>query len=188
MHTYPQVHTQIRYTWIGEGNGNPLQYSCLGNPMERGAWWDTEKKKKKEPIDIKGHPCGCRSKSACLTETGQAQSTEMHSTHPHGSRCSPANTVFLCWQDTYRYLETVSLLPWRTSKDSRFEWDKSQTPKLDIYGPLTMPMVSTVLQQHTEWGSPFSEHTGLVLTSMRSSVLLPQALSSHPFYPAIPGF
>ena len=21
-----------------EGNGNPLQYSCLGNPMERGAW------------------------------------------------------------------------------------------------------------------------------------------------------
>ena len=24
---------------LGEGNGNPLQYSCLGNPMERGAWW-----------------------------------------------------------------------------------------------------------------------------------------------------
>ena len=23
----------------GEGNGNPLQYSCLENPMERGAWW-----------------------------------------------------------------------------------------------------------------------------------------------------
>ena len=22
----------------GEGNGNPLQYSCLGNPMESGAW------------------------------------------------------------------------------------------------------------------------------------------------------
>ena len=34
----------------GEGNGNPLQYSCLENPMDRGAWratahgvteWDT---------------------------------------------------------------------------------------------------------------------------------------------------
>ena len=24
---------------IGEGNGNPLQYSCLENPMGRGAWW-----------------------------------------------------------------------------------------------------------------------------------------------------
>ena len=23
----------------GEGNGNPLQYACLGNPMDRGAWW-----------------------------------------------------------------------------------------------------------------------------------------------------
>ena len=25
----------------GGGNGNPLQYSCLGNPMNRGAWWAT---------------------------------------------------------------------------------------------------------------------------------------------------
>ena len=24
---------------IGEGNGNPLQYSYLGNPRDRGAWW-----------------------------------------------------------------------------------------------------------------------------------------------------
>ena len=24
---------------IGEGNGTPLQYSCLANPMDRGAWW-----------------------------------------------------------------------------------------------------------------------------------------------------
>ena len=23
----------------GKGNGNLLQYSCLGNPMDRGAWW-----------------------------------------------------------------------------------------------------------------------------------------------------
>ena len=25
----------------GEGNGNPLQYSCLGDPMDRGVWWAT---------------------------------------------------------------------------------------------------------------------------------------------------
>ena len=24
---------------LGEGNGNPLQYSCLKNSMDRGAWW-----------------------------------------------------------------------------------------------------------------------------------------------------
>ena len=26
----------------GEGNGNPLQYSCLENPKDRGAWWATD--------------------------------------------------------------------------------------------------------------------------------------------------
>ena len=24
---------------LGEATGHPLQYSCLGNPMDRGAWW-----------------------------------------------------------------------------------------------------------------------------------------------------
>ena len=31
-------------SWVrspGEGNGKPLQYSCLENPMDRGAWWAT---------------------------------------------------------------------------------------------------------------------------------------------------
>ena len=40
----------MQETWVrsmgredppGEGNGNPLQYSCLENPMGRGAWWAT---------------------------------------------------------------------------------------------------------------------------------------------------
>ena len=30
-----------KYGLRGEGNGNPLQYSCLGNPMDGGAWWAT---------------------------------------------------------------------------------------------------------------------------------------------------
>ena len=31
----------------GEGNGNPLQYACLGNPMDSGAWWATHQEIKK---------------------------------------------------------------------------------------------------------------------------------------------
>ena len=27
------------YTLLGEGNGTPLQYSCLETPMDGGAWW-----------------------------------------------------------------------------------------------------------------------------------------------------
>jgi len=31
---------KIIYTiFLGEGNGTPLQYSCLANPMDGGAWW-----------------------------------------------------------------------------------------------------------------------------------------------------
>ena len=32
----------------GEGNDNPLQYSCLGKPMDTGAWWATVYRVKKE--------------------------------------------------------------------------------------------------------------------------------------------
>ena len=32
----------------GEGNGNPLQYSCLETSMDRGAWWATVHKVAKE--------------------------------------------------------------------------------------------------------------------------------------------
>ena len=37
MNTYYK--TIIQGVIPGEGNGNPLQYSCLENPMDRGAWW-----------------------------------------------------------------------------------------------------------------------------------------------------
>ena len=30
---------EVTYTFIGEGSGPPLQYSCLENPMDGGAWW-----------------------------------------------------------------------------------------------------------------------------------------------------
>ena len=30
-----------KYWGPGEGHGNPLQYSSLENPMDRGAWWAT---------------------------------------------------------------------------------------------------------------------------------------------------
>ena len=33
---------------LGEGNGNPLQYTCLRNPMDWGAWWATAHEVTKE--------------------------------------------------------------------------------------------------------------------------------------------
>ena len=37
--TFTIVINELRYP--GEGNGNPLQHSCLENPMDRSAWWAT---------------------------------------------------------------------------------------------------------------------------------------------------
>ena len=33
------LHFHFSLSSIGEGNGNPLQWSCLENPRDRGAWW-----------------------------------------------------------------------------------------------------------------------------------------------------
>ena len=37
--TTEQLHFHFSISWIGEGNGNLLQYSCLENPRDGGAWW-----------------------------------------------------------------------------------------------------------------------------------------------------
>ena len=34
-----RLHFHFSLSCIGEGNGNPLQYSCLENPRDRGTWW-----------------------------------------------------------------------------------------------------------------------------------------------------
>ena len=39
----------------GEENGNPLQYSCLGNPMDRGAWWATAHRVTKNRTQVHRH-------------------------------------------------------------------------------------------------------------------------------------
>ena len=38
-HTYIYIYIYILNIYIRGGNGTPLQYSCLENPMDRGAWW-----------------------------------------------------------------------------------------------------------------------------------------------------
>ena len=37
--TTERLHFHFPLSCIGEGNGNPLQYSCLENPRDGGAWW-----------------------------------------------------------------------------------------------------------------------------------------------------
>ena len=46
----------------GGGNGNPLQYSCLGNPMDRGAW-------RAKVRGASNSQTGLSSEHACITPT-----------------------------------------------------------------------------------------------------------------------
>ena len=39
LDTTERLHFHFSLSCIGEGNGNPLQCSCLENPREGGAWW-----------------------------------------------------------------------------------------------------------------------------------------------------
>ena len=43
FHVVKKISSLEKMYWnigaFGEGNGNPLQYSCLGNPMDRGSCW-----------------------------------------------------------------------------------------------------------------------------------------------------
>ena len=41
----------------GEGNGNRLQYSCLENPVDRGAWWATVRGVTETQTQLSMHVC-----------------------------------------------------------------------------------------------------------------------------------
>ena len=50
----------------GEGNGNPFQYSCLENPMDRGAWWATVQGVTKNRIQLNNETTTTKSKRSSV--------------------------------------------------------------------------------------------------------------------------
>ena len=51
---------------FGEGSGNPLQYSCLENPMARGAWWESDRTEQ-----LSMHTCKMNSSSIIQLPSSQ---------------------------------------------------------------------------------------------------------------------
>ena len=82
----------------GEGNGNPLQYSCLENPMGRGAWWATAHRVTKSRTRLRDHftfTLGlCTSCYLCL-ETSPSWSTEH--IPAHSASLTLLNHAFHSW-------------------------------------------------------------------------------------------
>ena len=54
---------------VGEGNGNPLQYSCLENPTDRGAWWAMNHRIARIRHNLMTEPLSCWLFFHCNSET-----------------------------------------------------------------------------------------------------------------------
>ena len=61
---------------IGEGNGNPLQYSCLENPRDRGAWWAAVYGVTQSQTRLKWLGSSSSSKARCFHTGGLSKSTQ----------------------------------------------------------------------------------------------------------------
>ena len=57
-----------------EGHGNPLQYSCLENPMDRGAWWATVQGAAKSRTQLSMHAAAVPSPRALMDENAEGSS------------------------------------------------------------------------------------------------------------------
>ena len=75
---------------LGEGNGNPLQYSCLGNPMDRGAGWATVQRISKGRTQMitstEGHRAG--NKALSQLQTGGSVRNAPLEARPHQEEVS----------------------------------------------------------------------------------------------------
>ena len=86
----------------GEGNGNPRQYSFLGNPMDRGAWqvWKIEEQKEKQRTVGKMEPLDSRCRKRVLSKahcSGSSEPAPLAATGPSagGARVRPGPS-FTC--------------------------------------------------------------------------------------------
>ena len=80
----------------GEGNGNPLQYSCLGNPMDGGAWWATVHwvAKSRTRLSDFTSKCVCKPCEVCFRQSGDTKQAEA-SVPGHQNVLLPPRSILL---------------------------------------------------------------------------------------------
>jgi len=114
---------ETQETWVlflgqgqspGEGNGNPLQYSCLGNPVDRGAWWATVAKNQTQLTNwARTH---ARTHTHTHTHTHRAHADYSFSTHlywfllsaKHCPGCQDSKWMRHRLQSVYSHLAAIN--------------------------------------------------------------------------------
>jgi len=77
--TTDRLHFHFSLSCIGEGNGNPLQCSCLENPRDRGAWWAAISGVAQSRTRLKRFSSSSSSSSSRLSEAGLQLARLSHS-------------------------------------------------------------------------------------------------------------
>ena len=96
----------------GEGNGNPLQYSCLENPMDRGAWWASVPGAAKSQTRLKRLTCTC-SETCAASLAPRACSARSPGSHCSGrSGCGAGLAALGLWSRPRPGLN-LRPLPWQ---------------------------------------------------------------------------
>ena len=96
----------------GGGHGNPLQYSCLENPMDRGAWWATVHGVTKSQARL----CDCHFLLICLKRV--AWNTLSLGITPHSNSRSLKVFCTGCDLSHSFFRIELALSPWRLSSSS----------------------------------------------------------------------
>ena len=63
---------------LGEGNDDPLQCSCLENPIDRGVWWVTVRGVTKSRARLSTHACMCEVQRALWEGVSKASISFLH--------------------------------------------------------------------------------------------------------------
>ena len=92
----------IAHQLPGEGNGNPIQYSCLENPVDRGALWDLVHRVAQSRTQLKQ-----RSRHACI---GEGNGNPLQSSCLENPRDGGA-----WWAAAYGVTQSWTLLKWLSS-------------------------------------------------------------------------
>ena len=78
-----RLHIHFPLSCIGEGNGNPLQCSCLENPMDGGAWWAsiygvTQSRTRLKQLSSSSRPKKCKPLFSCRNKNNYRLIKQLH--------------------------------------------------------------------------------------------------------------
>jgi len=95
--TTERLHFHFSLSCIGEGNGNPIQCSCLENPRDRGAWWAAVYGVTQSRTRLKQLSSSSNSRPPCPSPSPEFTQTHIHRvsdanqpSHPLSSPSPPA--------------------------------------------------------------------------------------------------